>query len=132
MKFPVLIACLMFIIGCAKEPGIGGKAEIHGRVLEQHHNNSGELRGEPYPRADVRVYISYGDGYTTDDDVRTGPDGRFRFPWLRKGTYRVFATSECFVEPVECPGGTFSVTRLVELTGRKDLEDIGDLLIENH
>src|SRR5688572_10183771 len=90
---------LIASIGCAKEPGIGGRAEIHGRVLERHQGS-----GEYYPLADHDVFIVFGDGTTPDDDVSTGPDGRFRFPWLRKGAYRVFTISECDWDLENCPG----------------------------
>ncbi len=116
--------------GCVKEPGIGGRAEIHGRVMEQHHNDAGEPQGDPYPLPDKRVYIVYGDNTGVDDDVRTGPDGRFRFPWLRKGSYRVYTISECQVN-YDCLSGTYQVSREAELSGRTEIMDIGDLKIEN-
>jgi hypothetical protein len=131
MLLPALLLLILLVTGCVKEPGIGGRAEIHGRVIEQHHNNSGQPRGDPYPRAGRRVYISYGDATGHDDDVRTGPDGRFRFAWLRKGTYRVFTFSECHHTDPLCIGGTKVVTRTVEITDRRELVDIGDMLIEN-
>ena len=114
------------LAGCAKEPGIGGRAEIHGRVMEQHQGS-----GEYYPLPDHDVYIVYGDGTTPDDDVSTGPDGRFRFPWLRKGNYRIFTLSECEYDPVGCPSGSIAVERAVDLVDRTDLVDVGDLYITN-
>jgi hypothetical protein len=127
----LVLLCIALITGCAKEPGIGGRAEITGRVMEQHHTNSGNPVGDPYPRPGHRVYIIYGDGNTHDDDVRTGPDGRFRFAWLRKGTYSVYTVSECDPFDEDCPGGTRVVSRAVELKDRRDQVDIGDLSIEN-
>lgn len=122
----VVFITIILGIGCAKEPGIGGRAEIHGRVLEQHQGS-----GEYYPKQDHRVYIVYGDGSAQDDDVRTGADGRFRFPWLRKGNYKVYTLSECEQNIVDCPSGTFPVSRDVDLVNRTDLVDVGDLLITN-
>ena len=110
------------LLGCAKEPGIGGRAEIHGRVMEQHQGS-----GEFYPIPDHDVFIVFGDGTTPDDDVSTGPDGRFRFPWLKKGNYRIFTFSEC----EDCSSGSIVVERSVELSDRNDLVDVGDLYITN-
>jgi hypothetical protein len=125
---------LLFILlaaGCVKDPGIGGRAEIQGRVMEQRYNSSGVPQGDPYPRAGRRVYISYGAEEGQDDTERTGPEGHFRFPWLRKGTYRIHVMSQCQVDPVDCPAGTREVWRIVELSDRKAVVDVGDLLIEN-
>ncbi len=129
-KFPstYVLACISLlglITGCAKEPGIGGRGEIQGRIMEQHQGE-----GDLYPRPDHEVYIVYGDGTTEDDNVRTGPDGRFRFPWLRKGEYRIYTFSEC-EDLTACPGGTVAVIREVDLIQRKDLVDVGDLNIMN-
>lgn len=123
---PLIMILVIGLAGCAKEPGIGGRGEIQGRVMEQHQGE-----GDFYPRPDHEVYIVYGDGTTEDDNVRTGPDGRFRFPWLRKGNYRIYTFSECEVNITDCPSGTVAVTRDVDLIERKDLVDVGDLNITN-
>ena len=119
------------LVSCAKEPGIGGRGEIHGRVLEQRFDD-GVAFGDPYPIPEQDVFIVYGDadGETANDDVSTGSDGRFRFPWLRKGTYKIFVISEC--DTAICPSGSYSIVRSVELEDRMDMADVGDLVIENH
>jgi hypothetical protein len=40
------------------------------------------------------VYIIAGDDPSYFDRVRTGPDGTFWFPYLRRGKYEVYALSE--------------------------------------
>ena len=69
----------IILVSCVKEPGIGGRGEIHGLVLEQRYDD-GVPVGEPYPIPEQDVFIVYGDGdgETSDDDVSTGADGRFR------------------------------------------------------
>ncbi len=129
MKF--LSACLivfsMLLQSCSKEPGEGGRAEIQGKVMEQRYNNNTQQPvGSPYAKAEQRVYIIYGDGEFHDDDVRTGPDGRFRFPWLRKGDYTVYTISECG----QYSGCTISVSANASISDRKELVDVGDLLIQ--
>lgn len=115
-------------LSCRKEPGEGGRGEITGRVMEQRYNNVGQPTGPRYPAAEQRVYIIYGDGTYHDDDVRCGADGRFRFPWLRKGSYTVYTVSECR----DFDGCTFQVAANATINKRKDVVDVGDLLIQNH
>ena len=121
-------AVALLCTGCSKEPGEGGRAEVRGRIIEQrYNNNTGQPVGQPYTVADHRVYIIYGDGQYHDDDVRTGPDGTFRFAWLRKGDYRIYAISDCgaFV------GCTYGVFADASIGDRKEIVDIGDILIQN-
>lgn len=42
-----------------------------------------------------RVFISYGNSTTADDDTRSGWDGTYKFEWLQKGDYTVWTISEC-------------------------------------
>jgi len=128
----ILLICLsaisILLTACSKEPGEGGRAEIRGRILEQRYsNNTQQPQGQPYAKAEQRVYIIYGDGTYHDDDVRTGPDGTFRFPWLRKGSYNIYTISECG----SYNGCTVAVGTRTNITGRKDVVDIGDLTIQN-
>ncbi len=127
----LFILLTVILVSCVKEPGIGGRGEIHGRVLEQRYDD-GVVYGDPYPVPDHDVFIVYGDedGETANDDVSTGADGRFRFPWLRKGTYKIFVISEG--DTAVYPSGSYSIVRTVELQDRMDLVDVGDFVIENH
>lgn len=121
------LACGAMMAGCKKEPGEGGKAEIRGLLYEQRYIN-GQPAGEPYPKADARVYIIYGDGIYHDDDTRSGPNGEFRFTWLRKGKYRLYAISEC----LGCPSGEEGVYLDVTINGRKEVVNVGRLTIRNY
>jgi len=126
------MACMALVVlatlSCRKEEGEGGRGEIRGRVMEQRYNNLGLPVGPLYPAAEQRVYIIYGDGTYHDDNERAGADGRFRFPWLRKGSYTVYAVSECG----EFNGCTYQVSVNAKINKRKDIVDVGDLIIENH
>jgi hypothetical protein len=124
---PGALLLALLATGCSKEPGEGGKAEIRGVVHEQRYNSSSPV-GEPYPKAEQRVYIVYGNGTYPDDDTRTGPNGEFRFPWLRKGQYRIYVISECST----CPSGEEAVFKDVEISGRREVVNMGTLLIRNY
>lgn len=119
----------LLITGCNKEPGEGGRAEIRGVVYEQRFNSSTNLPiGAAYPIAEQRVYIIYGDGDYADDDTRTEPDGGFRFPWLRKGDYRVYVLSECN-DYANCTEGIYVDA---SISGRKDVVQLDTILIRNY
>jgi hypothetical protein len=124
---PSAAAVLLLLTGCSKEPGEGGRAEIRGVVKEQRYNGSNPT-GDPYPVAEQRVYIIYGDGDYANDDTRTGPNGEFNFPWLRKGDYRVYVISECN----NCPSGTTAVYAAVEISGRREIANVGTITIRNY
>lgn len=90
-----------WISGCELGPGEGGRSTITGKVHLEEYNSAGSLI-KAYYVADERVYIIYGDGDTYHDEFRTSFDGSYRFDFLRKGDYRIFAYSEC----LGCPGST--------------------------
>lgn len=125
LAFPILA----LITACNKEPGEGGKAEIRGRLMEQDYSNGGLPVGAPYPVAGNNVYIIYSDatdGAYPNDNVDSGPNGEFRFIWLRKGTYTLYALSDC----ANCASGTKTIYATAEIGDRKEVVIVGDLLIE--
>lgn len=127
---PALLSCTL-LVGCSKDPGEGGKAEIRGRVMEQRYNSIGQASGDPYPVAEQNVYIIYGDaseGQFPDENVDTAPDGTFRFKWLRKGSYTIYTMSECNT----CASGEQGVFRSTEIGDKKEVVQVGDLLIANY
>lgn len=128
MRQSILIAAaLLTLAGCQKEPGEGGKAEIRGVVMRQDVNAAGNPIGDSYPFQDTRVFIVYGDHDFHDDDVRTGPDGKYVFRWLRKGDYTVFTYGECR----NCPGNSEVVSQKVTISGRKDVVTVPTITVKN-
>lgn len=122
-----ILACLLLMYGCQKEPGEGGKAEIHGTVMRQNVNAVGNPIGTPYPYQETRVYIVYGDGDYQDDDVRTGPNGQFAFRWLRKGDYTIYTYGEC-----NCPGNSVAVEQTVSIDEKKDVVTLPVITVDNY
>ena len=50
---------------------------------------------EEYPAIEERVYIEYGDEDIYSDDFKTDYDGWYKFDFLKKGTYRIYAYAPC-------------------------------------
>ena len=111
-----LLLILSFaFFGCEKEPGEGGQASIKGKLYVYKYNgNCTELRDEYYG-VDERVYIIAGDEPSYFENVRTGPDGTFWFPYLRKGKYKIYAVSK----NCDIPGQDEAIFLNVEITERK-------------
>ncbi|NDV46667.1 carboxypeptidase regulatory-like domain-containing protein [Paludibacter sp. 221] len=84
------------LFSCVNQEGEGGTASVDGFVYQVLHPDGGSFNHEKdtIPAQDVRVYIQYGDEKPYSDDMRTGPDGYFKFKYLHKGTYKVFAYTE--------------------------------------
>ena len=124
-----LLALPILTTGCNKEPGEGGRAEIQGIVYEQRYNNTTGLPvGSAYPLSDFRVAIIYGSGDYANNDTRTGPDGKFHFPWLRKGDYRLYAISECN-DYANCTEGIYVD---VSINDRKDIVGTDTIFVRNY
>lgn len=98
-KTTFFIISLLAIAGltqsCINDEGVGGTGSIEGYAYHVFHSD-GEFnfKTDTVDAAEVRVYIQYGDEKPYGDDMRTGPDGYFKFKYLRKGRYTVFAYSE--------------------------------------
>ncbi len=100
MRFKTFSGLVYFLLlsflftACKKDAGPGGLATIQGKVYGRDITTSGTLRGEGY-LGDQRVFISVSGNAISFDDVRTSYDGSYRFSFLRKGTYDVWAFSDC-------------------------------------
>lgn len=124
----LLAVGLIVPFGCQKAEGEGGRASISGRIYVKKMRPDGTVRAEFYA-PEERVYIIYGDtSRVYDDDMRTDFDGRYRFRWLRAGTYTIFVYSECWLGETDCIeiGGQYPVFREVTIDRNEqvELEDI--------
>lgn len=117
----LLIAFLA--VSCEKVEGEGGRSSITGKIYIMEYNSMGQLNAEYYA-PDEEVYIIYGNSSTIyNDDFKTSFDGSYRFDYLAKGSYTVFAYSECDT----CQSGVVAVMKEVEVSGKDTgymLEDI--------
>jgi hypothetical protein len=101
----------LFIGSCKKEPGEGGSSSISGKVFGYDINTAGVITDSTYA-GDYRVYISYGDAGTADNDVRTSYTGEYSFNGLQKGKYCVYVFSQCDT----CVFNQNYFTQVVEIT----------------
>ncbi len=90
-----LLILLAFVLqSCKKEPGEGGFASITGKVIKEDYNAYYTVLYTKYYAQGEMVYITYGDQKGVGNTVRTSYDGTYRFDYLRKGSYKVFALSK--------------------------------------
>lgn len=119
------LSIFLIIIGCNKEPGEGGTSSITGKVWVVDLNGSGDTTAQYYAM-DEDVYIIYGDQTQTySDNFNTSLDGSYRFDYLTPGKYTVFAYSDCET----CPGGQDVSSKTVEITDKKQVIEVEDLVI---
>ncbi|MEZ5013321.1 MAG: hypothetical protein R2794_03445 [Chitinophagales bacterium] len=125
----VLLLAGIVIAGCDSMPGDGGTSSIRGKVYVQVYNESNILYQQYYVQ-DEKVFLIYGDGTTFDDDTRTSYDGSYSFKYLRKGTYQVYAYSDC---PTCVNSGLIEPILLeVEITKNNQEVVLPDIVIEKH
>jgi len=95
-KYFIPIICLVSLIlfSCIDEEGEGGISVIEGKVYKVvHPNDVYSFKADTFPASKEDVYIVYGDEPIYGDKMETGNDGFFRFKYLTKGTYNIYAYS---------------------------------------
>ncbi len=128
LKIYIVALGLFTLMACSKTEGEGGTSSIEGVIIRQDFNNAGQLIKE-LPSPDERVYIIYGDENNIyDDDVNTHFDGRYRFDFLKKGKYQIFAYSECKFDT--CPN-IIPVFVNIEITQNNQIANADTLYIRN-
>lgn len=122
--FTLVFIALAFS-SCNKTAGEGGTSSIQGKVWVINLNASGEIVGEYYAM-DQDVFIIYGDSDATyDDKFATSYNGSYVFNNLVEGKYTLFVYSKCDT----CQSGQEVFTKTVEITEKKQLITVDDLII---
>lgn len=95
MKKIVIVFILgLFFNACKKEAGEGGNSIIRGKVILREYTAFPILYTES-EATDEDVFIIYGDDDNSiDDRTRSSYDGSYKFQFLNKGKYRIFAYTE--------------------------------------
>lgn len=93
--FILSLLSLFLFSSCINEEGEGGTAVVDGFIWQVNHpDGEYNFTTDTFPAAEARVYIQYGSEEPYSDDMRAGTDGYFKFKYLNKGTYTVFAYNE--------------------------------------
>ncbi len=96
-----IIISFLFLFSCSKEEGIGGTSSITGKLIaiegELYNFNQSFDTTAIYNAADKDIYIIYGENSNQvyDDNFETSWNGKYKFEFLRKGTYTLFTYSKC-------------------------------------
>lgn len=109
---------------CTKGPGEGGTSTIKGKIFIENYNGAGVLQSSYYA-AEERVYLIFGDADFYGMDTRTNYDGTYEFPYLKKGSYMVFAYSDCD----SCASGVAPAFKLVEITDNHATITVADIIL---
>ena len=109
---------------CTKGPGEGGTSTIKGKVYAYNYDVLGQLTGQ-YFAPEEHVYIVFGDDGYYSIDNKTGYDGTYEFPYLKKGHYTIYAYSKC----TTCPSGYEPVFIQADVTSNNSVVELDTLII---
>lgn len=125
----ITLICLIAISfnSCKKEPGVGGRATITGKVIIDEYDNTFTVYRTSYPGQDQNVFITYGDDNTVGDQTKSSFDGSFKFEFLQKGKYKIFVISKDSSQKVASV--TIEVLQAVEITESKEVIALSDMHI---
>ncbi len=130
MKKIFLVALsILALTACKKEPGEGGFASIEGKLYVKNYDPYFQIKLSEHYLPGENVYIIYGNGKEVGNSVKTSYDGSFKFNYLQKGTYKVFAVGKDSAAANR--GNETSVLREITITEKKQNSDLGDLTILN-
>ena len=104
-----------------------GSSVIKGRLMEQLYVGSFPVNS-PYESQKNEVFISNVKDDVYFDDMDTGFDGKFEFRDLIKGTYTLYAYSEC----TSCINVLDTVSYTVTIGSNYQEINVGDITIEKH
>jgi hypothetical protein len=91
------ILLLPALLSCNRDEGTGGSSSISGYVYNIVHNDDDyTFSADTMPAGKQDVYLIFGDDASRyfGEDAETGVNGLYRFDYLRKGDYIVYAYSE--------------------------------------
>lgn len=123
--FFIMLLFTQALMSCELTPGGGGTSTITGKVYLKEVNSSGIVTAEYYV-AEENVYILYDEDSIYDESTKTSFNGEYQFPFLRRGTYKIFAYTDVnTISGVQAP---VSVT--VEITDNHQTVEAPDIIIE--
>lgn len=126
-----ILSLLLLVAACDKPSGEGGTSAIEGKilVLEGFYNVFTQSFDTTalYYSENEDVYIIYGSDSSSiyNDSFETSWDGSYRFDYLRKGNYVLYAYSDCD----SCPSGKEPVFWEVTIGKNNQVYQISDQVI---
>ncbi len=88
-----LTLCIFF--SCNKDEGMGGSSSLEGYVYNIiHKDDNFSFSKDTIPAVKEDVFLIFGDDNYFGEDTETNGEGMFRFDYLRKGTYTLYALSK--------------------------------------
>ncbi len=126
-KLAIIIICSMFVFGCKKSAGEGGKSSIKGSLLVEDWNSGFTIKNGEYPGADEDVYIIYGDYVSYNDKTKTNYNGEFEFKYLRKGSYKIYVYSKD--KTLQAVSGETSIVKEISLSGKNETTKLESITI---
>lgn len=123
----LLLFSMLLLTACKKGPGEGGDSFIKGYVHATKYNSSFTTALGNYDASDEYVYIIYGDDASYGQRIKTSPDGKFEFKYLRKGNYTVYAYSSDATA-----AGQHAVSKTIEISKSKETLDAGTFEINKN
>ncbi len=94
LKSIVILITSLLLFSCISEEGEGGISTVQGYVYTVlHEDDIYSFQADTFPAAKTDVYIVYGEEPIYGDKMETGYDGFYRFRYLTKGMYKVYAYS---------------------------------------
>jgi hypothetical protein len=86
---------MLVFAACNKDEGLGGSSSLEGYVYTiEHWDDNFSFQTDTFPSLDTDVFLEFGDDLRVGERMRTGREGYYRFDYLRKGNYTVYALSE--------------------------------------
>ena len=92
-----LFLCIFLLNACNKDEGFGGSSSLEGYVYNVvHYDDNLSFMTDTIPAAQEDVYLIFGENQDDyfGEDTEVDNNGLYRFDYLRKGKYVVFAYSK--------------------------------------
>jgi hypothetical protein len=129
MRAIATVAAIVLTVAtsCTKEPGVGGTAQVVGRVRTILYDTDLDSIATYYP-TEQRVYIVYGNDTIYNNDTRTDLNGYYRFKYLNVGKYTLYTYSEC----ASCPAKQVPVKTTITIAQPKQAVQVKEIVVKNY
>lgn len=143
-NFLIVGILLVGLVSCEKGPGEGGTSVIEGKVMyfiRDYNDTTFQVDTITYPKSGKDVFIIYSDdeGEVYDADFETDYNGRYRFEFLRKGSYTIYTHKDTTIIIGTNPDGEnidynydIPIYKHVEINENNSVNTVTDFQIEDN